>query len=105
MFLSRVLGKLLLALAFGALAFDGARMLATPGGGLMLASLSDHFAVYAQGTEAELREYLLSAAPPFVWNSLVGPMLAFPLSFLLGSLGAILFLFGYRRPPPVIVSD
>ncbi len=105
MTLLRVFGKLFLALAFAALAFDGARMLATPDEGLFLASLRDHFAVYAKDAEPAFRDAVLAFLPDFVWRWLLEPLLAAPVSLVLAGIGTVLFLLGYRRPPPEIVSE
>ena len=105
MLLLRFVGRLFLTLAFLSLAFDGIRVLATPGAGLMFASLRDHFATYAKGAEPALHGFILSIGSPFLWDDIVDPLLSVPLSLLCGVLGAAFFLLGYRRPPPEIVTD
>ena len=100
----RILGKTLLLAAFVALAYDGARILASPGGGLFFTSLSTHLDHIPRGREM-LEGFFLNHAPPYLWNGIVEPMLVLPVSILLGAAGALIFLAGYRRPPPDIVEE
>ncbi len=100
----RLLGKTLLFGAFVALAYDGARILASPGQGLLLTSLSTHLKYIPQSRE-NLESFFLSHAPAYLWNGIVEPLLVLPVSILFGVLGALFFMAGYRRPPPEIVSD
>jgi len=100
----RLLGKMLLFAAFLALAYDGARILASPGGGLLFTSLSTHLNHIPQGREM-LEGFFLTHAPPYLWNGIVEPMLVLPVSILFGAAGALIFLAGYRRPPPEITGD
>ncbi len=101
----RVLGKTLLFAAFVALAYDGARILATPGEGLMLTSLSTHLKTYIPNGREDLEQFFLANAPEYVWTGIVQPLLVLPVSIVFGVLGAVLFLAGYRRPPPEILAD
>ena len=100
----RLLGKMLLFAAFLALAYDGARILASPGGGLLFTSLSTHLNHIPQGREM-LEGFFLTHAPPYLWNGIVEPMLVLPVSILFGAAGALIFLAGYRRPTPEITGD
>ena len=100
----RLLGKMLLFVAFLALAYDGARILASPGRGLLFTSLSTHLNHIPQGREM-LEGFFLTHAPPYLWNGIVEPMLVLPVSILFGAAGALIFLAGYRRPPPEITGD
>jgi len=100
----RLLGKMLLFAAFLALAYDGARILASPGGGLLFTSLSTHLNHIPQGREM-LEGFFLTHAPPYLWNGIVEPMLVLPVSILFGAVGALIFLAGYRRPAPEITGD
>ena len=100
----RLLGKMLLFAAFLALAYDGARILASPGEGLLFTSLSTHLNHIPQGREM-LEGFFLTHAPPYLWNGIVEPMLVLPVSILFGAAGALIFLAGYRRPPPEITGD
>jgi hypothetical protein len=101
----RILGKTLLFLAFAALAFDGVRNLATPGQGLLLASVSTHLKTFFPNSGASLDSFFLTSGQAWVWNIVVAPLLWMPLSLLLAALGTALFLAGYRKPPPVLFSD
>lgn len=100
----RLLGKTLLLAAFAALAYDGARILASPGEGLLFTSLSTHLKHIPQGREM-LEGFFLNHAPPYLWNRIIEPMLVLPVSILFGAAGALIFLAGYRRPPPEIVGE
>jgi hypothetical protein len=104
MLMLRLLGRTLLLVAFLALSYDGVRVLASPGQGLLLTSISTHLKNVPQGREA-LEGFFLSHAPAFVWNAVVEPILVLPVSLLCGVLGVLIFLAGYRRPPPVITGD
>ena len=101
----RILGKALLFLAFIALAYDGARNLATPGQGLLLASISMHLKAYLPNSGADLERFFLAGGPAWFWNLILRPLLAMPLSLVLGALGTALYLAGYRKPPPVLYGD
>ncbi|MBI4724755.1 MAG: hypothetical protein HY765_07190 [Rhodomicrobium sp.] len=101
----RLLGKLFLFLAFIALAYDGARIIATPGEGLLLTSLSTHLQTHIPQGQENLEHFFLGHGQAYLWNGLVEPLLTLPVSILFGVLGALLFMAGYRRPPPEIVSD
>ena len=100
----RLLGKTLMFGAFVALAYDGVRILASPGEGLVFTSLSTHLKLIPQGKEA-LQSFVLSHAPSYLWNGIVEPMLVLPISILFGVSGALLYMAGYRRPPPEIAGD
>ena len=101
----RVVGKTLLIVAFIALAYDGVRILATPNEGLLLTSLSEHLKTYVPNGRENLERFFLSSGPSYVWTGIIEPMLAMPVSILFGALGTLLFLAGYRKPPPEIVGD
>lgn len=104
MLILRLLGKTLLLMAFLALAYDGVRVLASPGQGLLLTSISTHLRNVPQGREA-LEGFVLGHAPPFLWTGVVEPVLVLPVSLLFAVSGALIFLAGYRRPPPEIAGE
>jgi len=101
----RTLGKALLFLAFAAMAFDGARNLATPGQGLLLASVSTHLKTYFPSAAASLENFFLGGGSAWFWKLLLMPLLAMPLSLLLAALGTAIFLAGYQRTRPALYSD
>jgi hypothetical protein len=101
----RVLGKTLLFLAFFALAYDGARNLATPGEGLLLASVSAHLKGLLPNGAADLERAFATVGPSWFWTVFIGPLLALPLSLLLGGLGTALYLAGYRKPAPLLYGE
>ncbi len=100
----RLSGKTLLLAAFAALAYDGVRILASPGEGLLFTSLSTHLNHIPHGREM-MEGFFLNHAPPYLWNNIVEPMLVLPVSILFAAAGALIFLAGYRRPPPDIVEE
>jgi hypothetical protein len=100
----RVLGKTLLFVAFVALAYDGARIIATPGEGVLLTPLFMHLKVHMPGALESLERLFLIFGASYLWAGIARPLLGLPASLLFGALGALLFLAGYRRPPPEIVS-
>ncbi len=101
----RLVGRCLLFAAFIALAYDGARSLATPGQGLVLTTAAFYLENYVPEGRQGLEAFFLNMTPGYIWHDLLEPVLAFPVSILLASLGALVFLAGYRRPPPQIVGD
>ncbi len=100
----RLSGKTLLLAAFVALVYDGVRILASPGEGLLFTSLSTHLNHIPHSREV-IQGFFLHHAPPYLWNGIVEPMLVLPVSILFGAAGALMFLAGYRRPPPDIVEE
>ena len=104
MLLLRVSGRTLLLAAFLALAYDGARVLASPGKGLIFTSLSTYLRDIPQGREM-LESFLLNYAPPYLWNGIVEPMLVLPVSILFGAAGALIYLAGYSGQRPKIASE
>ncbi len=105
MLLLRAFGKLLLFIAFLALAYDGARILATPGEGLFLTSLSTHLRTHIPQAQENIEQFFLANAPSYVWSAFVEPMMVIPLSLLCTVAGTLIFLAGYRRPPPEVPTD
>ena len=105
MFLFRILGKGLLFIAFLALAYDGVRILASPGDGLFLTSLAAHLKAHFPTAEESMHQFFLTHLPSYIWTDFIEPMLVLPVSLLCGVLGTLFFLAGYRRPPPEIFND
>lgn len=105
MLLLRIFGKLLLFIAFLAIAYDGARILATPGEGLLLTSMSTHLRTHIPQAQESLEQFFLANAPSYVWSALIEPMLVVPVSILCAVAGTLIFLAGYKRPLPEIPTD
>jgi hypothetical protein len=101
----RVLGKALLFIAFAAAAYDGARSIAVPNQGLLLTSLQAYLSTYFPGSGGDLERFFQANGPAYVWTGLVQPLLNLPLCVLCAALGALIFLAGYRSPPPEIAGD
>ena len=101
----RVLGKTLLIGAFIALAYDGTRSVASPGEGMLLTPLATLLKAYLPGALEGLEHLFLALGIFDFWTGIAKPMLSLPASLLLGVPGVLLFLAGYRRPPPEIVSS
>jgi hypothetical protein len=101
----RVLGKALLFIAFAAAAYDGARSIAVPNQGLLLTSLSTYLSTFFPGSGDDLGRFFQGNGPAYVWTGLVQPLLNLPLCVLSAALGALIFLAGYRSPPPEIAGD
>lgn len=101
----RVFGKTLLFIAFIGAAYDGVRNLAVPNQGLLLTSLSTHLNAYIPNSGENLSRFFLANVPAPVWTYILEPLLHLPVSVVFGALGAVIFLAGYRRPPPEIIGD
>ena len=101
----RFAGKALLFLAFIALAYDGARSLATPSQGIAFSSFASLMKTYSPQSWEWLQAVLAGNIPGFLWTRLLEPMLVLPVSILFTFFGTLLFLGGYRRPPPEIVRE
>jgi hypothetical protein len=101
----RALGKALLFIAFAAAAYDGARSIAMPNQGMLLTSFWTYLSTYIPGSGDDLRRWFLANGPAYVWTGVVQPLLNLPLCILCAALGALVFLAGYRRPPPEIAGD
>jgi hypothetical protein len=101
----RLLGKTLLFVAFAALVYDGARNLATPNHGLLFTSLSGYLTAYGPGIRESLERFFLDNGPSYLWTGILEPMLVLPVSIVFSIFGTLMFLAGYRKPPPEIVGD
>lgn len=99
------MGKALLFAAFLTAAYDGAHSIAAPKQGLLLTPLSAYLNSYIPGSVDDLGRFFLANGPSYVWTALMQPLLESPLCILFAALGALIFLAGYRRPPPEIAGD
>jgi len=100
----RITGLTLLFGGFAALVYDGVRLLASPGRGFPLTSLSRQLDRVPDAQES-LQRFFLDNAPSYLWNGIVEPLLVLPIFLLFGFAGILLFMAGYRKPPPEIVGD
>src|SRR5271165_4153221 len=101
----RVMGKALLFIAFVALAYDGARSLATPAQGIALSSFGSYLRAYSPEGRQWLQDFFTGNGPSYLWTGLIEPMMVLPVSILLSVFGTLLLLAGYRKPPPEIVRE
>jgi hypothetical protein len=96
MLILRVLGIWLMLLAVVALVYDGTRMLAD-GGTLVFTSLGEHwYAIHPQSlnaTQAGIERHVA----PFLWDPVMTTVLLLPAWVVVGGLGALFYLLGYRR--------
>ena len=58
---------------------------ATPGQGLLLASVSTYLKTYSPSSAADLEGFFLANGPAWIWNGIVAPLLWMPLSLLLAA--------------------
>lgn len=100
--ISRIAGMALLCLAVATLAFDGTRMLAN--GTLSVSSIRSIMLVIDppayDAFQSAIRESF-----PHLWTTVLLPLIVLPAWMVLGGLGSLLFLTGYRSPPPEIIAD
>ncbi len=101
----RLMGRLLLLLAFIALAYDGACEIATPGRDFFFSSAAAQLHVSFPLFEGALQRFFNDNGLRSLWSAFVSPLLALPPFIVFGALGSGLFMAGYRRPPPEFLSD
>ena len=96
MLILRLLGVWLMLLAIVALIYDGTRVLAD-NGALGFTSLGEHwFAIHPaslNATQAGIERHVA----PFLWDPVMTTLLLLPAWVVVGGLGALLYLLGYRR--------
>jgi len=96
MLILRLLGVWLMLLAVVALTYDGTRVLAD-NGALVFTSLGEHwFAIHPpslNATQAAIERHVA----PFLWDPVMITLLLLPAWVVVGGLGALLYLLGYRR--------
>jgi hypothetical protein len=98
----RLLGLSLVSLSFAALAYDCVRVLAN---GEITATPARQLWMTLSARSFESARDMLDASVPYLWNAIVTPLLLLPAWALLGAFGSLIFLAGYRRQPPEIISD
>ncbi len=96
MLILRLLGVWLMLLAVIALVYDGTRMLAD-NGALVFTSLGEHwYSIHPQSlntAQAGIERHVA----PFLWDPVITTILLLPAWIVVGGLGALLYLLGYRR--------
>lgn len=96
MLILRVLGIWLMLLAVVALVYDGTRMLAD-NGTLVFTSLGEHwYSIHPpslNATQAAIERYVA----PFLWDPVMTSILLLPAWIVVGALGVLIYLLGYRR--------
>lgn len=95
----RLVGLLLLAVAFIFLIYDGTRSIADRG--LRLTRLEQTWSDVHQSSLMSVKPAVESHLPAIVWEKGVAPLLRQPTWAVLGGLG-ILFLIVFRRRRPLI---
>ncbi len=96
MMVFRLLGVWLMLLAVVALVYDGTRMLAD-NGALAFTPLGEHwFSIHPQSLNAAQAGIERHVAP-FLWDPVMTTILLLPAWLVVGGLGALLYLLGYRR--------
>jgi hypothetical protein len=96
----RLIGYLLLCLAMAAVAYDGMRMIAD-NGRLVFTSFEEHWLAIAPGTR-QAAQTAVEQVSPLLWSPLITTLLAFPAWMVIGGLGVLTYLAGYRPPRPTI---
>lgn len=96
----RLTGYLLLCLAMAAVAYDGMRMIAD-NGRLVFTSFEEHWLAIAPGS-MEAARGAVEQVSSLLWSPLITTVLAFPAWMVIGGLGVLVYLSGYRPPRPAI---
>ena len=94
--LLRILARPLLIAAVVAVAYDGTRTLAG-GSGLVVTSLSDHWAHFAPSLLVAAKTWLTAKVHPLAWEVGAAPLLRLPAWLVAGVLGLVLAWLGRRR--------
>jgi hypothetical protein len=96
----RMTGYLFLCFAMAAVAYDGMRMIAD-NGRLVFTSVEEHWLALAPAGMGAARE-AVEQINPLLWSPLITAILAFPAWMVIGGLGVLIYLAGYRPPRPSI---
>ena len=96
----RLTGYFFLCLAMAAIAYDGMRMIAD-NGRLVFTSMQDHWQAILPGS-LEAAQRAVEQISTYLWSPLATTLLALPAWIVLGGLGALIYLAGYRPPRPSI---
>jgi len=96
MLVLRVLGVWLMLLAVVALVYDGTRMLAD-NGTLAFTSVGEHWYSIHPASLNAAQAGIERHVAPFLWDPVVTTILLLPAWLVVGGLGALFYLLGYRR--------
>jgi hypothetical protein len=104
MLILRILGVLLILLAFAALVGDGAGTLASPGD-MAATSLREHWTQFSPASLEKTQAFIQRLGVPGLWDLLLARFLAFPAWASLGGLGVLLYWLGRQRKPRFVLPD
>jgi len=96
MLLLRLIGVWLMLLAVVALVYDGTRMLAD-NGAIVFTSLGEHWYNIDPGSLNTLQAAIERYVAQFLWDPVIVTILLMPAWLVVGGLGALFYLLGYRR--------
>jgi hypothetical protein len=104
MLILRILGVLLILLAFAALVGDGAGTLASPGD-MAATSLREHWAQLNPTSLEKAQAFVQGLGVPGLWDSLLARILALPAWASLGAMGMLVYWLGRRRRNRYVLPD
>jgi hypothetical protein len=96
MLLLRLIGVWLMLLALVALVYDGTRILAN-NGELAFTSLGEHWYMLHSASLNTAQAAIERHVAPFLWDPVTTTVLLLPAWVVIGGLGVLLYLLGYRR--------
>jgi len=96
MLILRLLGMWLMLLAVVALVYDGTRMLAD-GSGVVFTSLGEHWYAIDPASLNAAQAAVQRHVSPVLWDPVITTILLLPAWIVIGGLGALFYLLGYRR--------
>lgn len=96
MLLLRIIGVWLMLLAVVALVYDGTRILAN-NGDMVFTSLGEHWFALHPASLNTAQAGIERHVAPFLWDPVITTILLLPAWVVVGGLGALFYLLGYRR--------
>ncbi len=96
MLLLRIVGVWLMLLAVVALVYDGTRILAN-NGELVFTSLGEHWYTIHPASLNAAQAGIERHVAPLLWDPVIATILLLPAWVVVGGLGALFYLLGYRR--------
>lgn len=96
MLLLRLIGVWLMLLAVVALVYDGTRILAN-NGAIVFTSLGEHWYSVHPASLNVSQAAIERHVAPFLWDPVITTILLLPAWIVVGGLGALFYLLGYRR--------